>query len=61
MTVIIIVMIKNRQPAALSLSGNVLQVILSGILGDGCITTTNSNSTYFKTNCKMVEFFGILE
>lgn len=49
-------MLKNRQPAALSLSGNALQVILSGILGDGCITTTNSNSTYFKTNCKYEEY-----
>lgn len=49
-------MTKNRQPAALSLSKNALQVILSGILGDGCVSTTNSNSTYFKTNCKYEEY-----
>ena len=46
----------NGQSAALSLNENQLQVILSGILGDGCITTTNSNSTLFITNCKYEEY-----
>jgi len=49
-------MVKNRQSAALSLNEKQLQVILSGILGDGCITTTNSNSTYFSTCCKYKEY-----
>lgn len=46
----------NGQSAALSLNGNQVQVILSGILGDGCITTNHSNSTYFITNCKYEEY-----
>lgn len=49
-------MCKNGQSAALSLSKNQLQVILSGILGDGCISTTNTNSTLFITNCKYEEY-----
>ena len=47
---------KNGQSAALSLSENQLQVVLSGILGDGYIHKTNSNSTYFVTNCKYEEY-----
>ena len=43
-------MIKNRQSAALSLNKNQEQVIISGLLGEGCITT-NTNSTYFITIC----------
>lgn len=49
-------MCKNGQSAALSLSENQKQVFLSGILGDGCIATSNSNSTYFTTNCKFEEY-----
>ena len=49
-------MAKNGQSAALSLSESQKQVIISGLLGDGCITTTNSNSTYFITNCKYEEY-----
>ena len=49
-------MAKNGQSAALSLSESQKQVIISGLLGDGCITTTNSNSTYFVTNCKYEEY-----
>lgn len=49
-------MCKNGQSAALSLSESQLQVFLSGILGDGYIHTTNSNSTYFTTNCKFEEY-----
>ena len=33
-----------------------LQVFLTARLGDGCITTTNSNSTYYTTNCKFEEY-----
>lgn len=33
-----------------------LQVFLSGRFGDGCITTTNTNSTYYSTNCKFKEY-----
>lgn len=51
-------MCNNRQSAALSLNENQLQVILSGILGDGCIATSNSNSTYFMTNCKYLEYIN---
>lgn len=47
---------KNGQSAALSLNENQLQVILSGLLGDGNIHTTNSNSTLFTTNCKYEEY-----
>ena len=39
-----------------SLSNEQLQVFLSGRFGDGCISTTNSNSTYFTTNCKYKEY-----
>lgn len=39
-----------------SLTREQLQVFISGILGDGSITTTNSDSTYFKTNCKYEEY-----
>lgn len=38
------------------LNNNQLQVFLSGILGDGYIATSNSNSTYFGTNCKYEEY-----
>lgn len=47
---------KNGQSAALSLNENQLQVILSGLLGDGNIHTTNSSSTLFTTNCKYEEY-----
>lgn len=47
---------KNGQSAALSLNENQLQVILSGLLGDGSISTTNSNSTLFITNCKYEKY-----
>ena len=33
-----------------------LQVFLTARLGDGCIATTNSNSTYYITNCKFEEY-----
>lgn len=46
----------NRQSAALSLNKNQEQVILSGILGDGSIAISNTNSTYFLTNCKYEEY-----
>lgn len=49
-------MTENGQSAALSLSENQLQVILSGVLGDGIIYTTKSNSTLFMTNCKYEEY-----
>lgn len=49
-------MCRNGQSAALPLSESQKQIFLSGILGDGCITTTNSNSTYFTTNCKFEEY-----
>lgn len=39
-----------------SLNNNQLQVILSGILGDGHIATSNSNSTYYITSCKFEEY-----
>lgn len=39
-----------------NLTENQKQVFLSGVLGDGSITTTNSNSTYYKTNCKYEEY-----
>ena len=44
----------NQQLQALSREQ--LQVFLSGRFGDGTITTTNSNSTYYKTNCKFREY-----
>lgn len=47
---------KNGQSAALSLNEMQKQVIISGILGDGCIRTTNSNSTYYCTSCKYKEY-----
>lgn len=49
-------MAKNGQSAALSLSENQKQVIISGLLGDGHVHTTNSNSTYYITNCKYEEY-----
>lgn len=49
-------MSKNGQSAALSLNESQKQVILSGLLGDGYIHTTNSNSTYYVTNCKFREY-----
>lgn len=33
-----------------------LQVFLTARLGDGCIATSNSNSTYYVTNCKFEEY-----
>lgn len=33
-----------------------LQVFLTARLGDGCIVTSNSNSTYYITNCKFEEY-----
>lgn len=38
------------------LSNEQLQVFLSGRFGDGHICTTNSNSTYYTTNCKFEEY-----
>lgn len=49
-------MAKNRQSAALLLNNEQKQVILSGLLGDGYIHITNSNSAYFITNCKFQEY-----
>jgi hypothetical protein len=49
-------MAKNRQSAALSLSESQLQVFISGLLGDGCVHTTSSNSTLYITNCKYEEY-----
>ena len=48
----------NGKSAALSLSESQKQVIISGIFGDGSIVTTNSNSTYFTTNCKYLEYLN---
>lgn len=42
-----------------SLSNEQLQVFLSGRLGDGNICTTNSNSTYYQTNCKFEEYIDL--
>lgn len=33
-----------------------LQVFLTALLGDGCICTSKSNSTYYFTNCKFEEY-----
>lgn len=33
-----------------------LQVFLTSQLGDGCICTSNTNSTYYSTNCKYEEY-----
>lgn len=33
-----------------------LQIFLTARLGDGCLCTTNSNSTYYSTNCKFEEY-----
>ena len=49
-------MCDNRQSAANNLSNEKLQVFLTSRLGDGCIHTTNSNSTYYSTNCKYEEY-----
>lgn len=49
-------MCNNRQSAADNLSNEQLQVFLTSRLGDGCIYTTNSNSTYYSTNCKYEEY-----
>ena len=38
------------------LNNEQLQLFLSGRFGDGCITTTNANSTYYSTNCKFKEY-----
>ena len=38
------------------LSREQLQVFLTSQLGDGCIATSNSNSTYYITNCKYEEY-----
>lgn len=46
--------IDNQQ--LLQLDNEQLQVFLSGKFGDGCLTTTNSNSTYYVTNCKYEEY-----
>lgn len=47
---------RNDNQQLQSLSREQLQVFLSGRLGDGSITTTNSNSTYFYTSCKFEEY-----
>ena len=39
-----------------SLSREQLQVFLTSQLGDGCIFTSTSNSTYYITNCKYEEY-----
>lgn len=31
-----------------------LQVLYTARLGDGCLATSNSNSTYYVTNCKYI-------
>ena len=49
---------KNGQSAALSLSNNQLQVVLTGKFGDGCLETPkdiNSESKY-ATNCIHKEY-----
>ena len=33
-----------------------LQVLYTARLGDGCLATSNSNSTYYVTNCKYKEY-----
>ena len=38
------------------LSREQLQVFLIARLGDGCIATSNTNSTYYITNCKFEEY-----
>ena len=38
------------------LNNEQLQLFLSERFGDGCITTTNANSTYYSTNCKFKEY-----
>lgn len=47
---------KNGQSAALSLSESQKQVIISGILGDGCIAINKNNSIFYITNCKYLEY-----
>ena len=47
---------KNDNQQLRQLSNEQLQVFISGRLGDGCISTTNSNSTYYVTNCKFEEY-----
>ena len=47
---------KNGQSAALPLSENQKQVIISGILGDGHISINRNNSAYYITNCKYLVF-----
>ena len=32
------------------------QVLLTARLGDGCISTSNTNSTFYSTNCKYKEY-----
>lgn len=39
-----------------SLSREQLQVFLTAKVGDGCISASNSNSTYYSTNCKYKEY-----
>lgn len=49
---------KNGQSAALPLSENQKQVIISGILGDGHISINRNNSAYYTTNCKYLEYIN---
>lgn len=48
----------NGQSAALNLSNEQLQVIVSGKFGDGCISTpkTCADNSYFRTNCVYEEY-----
>lgn len=46
---------ENRQSAALNLNNQQIQIIVSGILGDGSIVK-NGNNYHFKTSCKYPEY-----
>ena len=49
--------LNNGQSAALNLSNNQLQVLLTGVFGDGSIFKCNSNINYvYSTNCKFEEY-----
>ena len=46
----------NDNQQLCTLNNEQLQLFLSGRFGDGCITTSNTNSTYYTTNCKFKEY-----
>lgn len=49
--------LNNGQSAALGLSNNQFQVLLTGVFGDGCIRKGNTNINYnYSTNCKFEEY-----